>query len=246
MNSNLKTVLIIVTAVVVVGIIFSVAGMNPFGKSAADLQNGSTIEDGDMSASSTSVNGVGATGSNSSKTKTTSTSRQTSLPVAPSDASLLALINTAKIKVPVTGAEVTLSGGVANYTDSAIKGKVTIGKILGKVATDSGYDVFVEMTVTQDRQLAEIKHVALFRNVGQAVMYSGAISIGDRVILNSVTATPNEKAAYQPKQLAYMISATGYNLSVSYLDRKNGEPDTATPTLSETVVLHVQNHILAR
>jgi hypothetical protein len=156
----------------------------------------------------------------------------------------MALMNVARIRVPQTGVDVTLNQGQADFTDGAVKGHVVLGRILGRVPTDSGYDVFVAMTVTTSGS-GVMHYVVLFRNVGQAVMYTSTAFIGDRVILTGVIAEPDKSTPYGKSQF-YMISATGYSLTVSYLDRKNAEPLTTTPTLAKTVTLHVKNHIVSK
>jgi hypothetical protein len=161
-----------------------------------------------------------------------------------SDNQLMSAINNSLIRVPQTGVDVSLVGGSANFVDSSVKGKVSIDNILRKVQTDDGIDVFVAMTVTIEGRPAIMRYIAVFNNKGQSVLFKSSILVGDRLIINSVTAS--EESSVIVKSLAYMPSATGYLVTVSYLDRKNGEPFTTVPSLLKTISMRVKNHIISK
>lgn len=244
MNSTTKTVLIVLVIAILLGILFSMNGWNLGNRSAvvddqySDLFKSNDSDDTNP-AGQNNTNGTSATPGSGA----TGSTRQT--PPVPSDSSLMVLISGAKIRVPQTGVDVMLSGGEANFTDSAVKGHVSIGRILAKVPTDSGYDVFTDMTITTEGKPAVIHYVALFRALGQGIVFTSAVNVGDRVALTSLTAVPDTSVKVKPPQ-SYMTSSIGYVLTLSYLDRKNGEPATAAPSLAKTLTLRVDDHIVAR
>lgn len=231
--------------VVVLVLIFSIGGWN--------LGNKVTIVDdqyGDMmgnenGASSTKPAGAKGNANGASTNAGANGGAGAQTGSVPSDASLMSLISVANLRVPGTGVDVTLAGGAANYTEGSAKGRVSVDRILAKIPTDNGYDVFTDMTMVQEGKSSIIHYVALFRSVGQGIQYTSAVSIGDRVGLVSVTAAANTSASVtSPK--GYMVSANGYNATLSYLDRKNGEAVTVAPSLMKTKVLVVKNHLINR
>lgn len=241
MNSTTKTVVIALVVILVLGLVGWSTGWR-FGASDTVVDGEYSLENGSSTAntngSTNTTTGTNKTGS--TKTSTVTNNQGTVL----SDSALMSLMNVARIRVPQTGVDVNLAQGQANFTDSTVKGHVALGRILGKVPTDVGYDVFVEMTITTSGP-AIIEYVALFRNVGQGIQYTSAVSIGDRLTLVGVTATPDKSVKVNAPQ-SYMSSSIGYNLAVAYLDRKNGEPMTASPSLAKSMPLRVKNHILSR
>lgn len=246
MNSTLKTTIIILVVVLLIGSLFRASGWR-FGSSRTVVDDQYALDNGSTNGSAGASKAQSANSNNKNgvaNARGSAANSNTSEPV-PSDASLMALMNVARIRVPQTGVDVILNQGQADYADGAVKGQVALGRILGRIPTDSGYDVFVDMTVTRNNSAAVMHYVTLFRNVGQAVMFSSSVSIADRIILTDVGAEPAKLTPASNMQL-YMVSATGYSLTVSYLDRKNGEPFTATPTLAKTVTLQVKNHILSK
>jgi hypothetical protein len=161
-----------------------------------------------------------------------------------SDSALAQILLNTKIRVPQTGVDVALTGGQADFVDSSTKGHVVNGRVLGKIATDAGHDVFTDMTVTIAGQPGVLHYVAIFHNEGQTVTYTSAVLIGDRVNVVGVVANVPPSAIQKP--LSYMKSAVSYNLTVNYLDRKNAEPFTVAPSLAKTVTLRVAKHIVSK
>jgi hypothetical protein len=230
MNSRLKTTLIVIGLIVVVWAIFAMAGGNNSPTVTGD-NNASTSVQADRST------GLPKTSGNYKAQDTTSTGLI-------SDSALAMIIGNTLITVPQTGVDVALSAGNADYTSGSSKGHVSIGKILGRITTDNGTDVVTEMTLTKYNSLATFKYVAMFHNVGTNVTYTSSILIGDRVTISGITVSADKSVTMNPSQ-KYMSSSLGYNFMVSYLDRKNGEPLTTTPSVPKSVTVHVKNHILA-
>lgn len=245
MNSILKNVLVVVVIVLLVGFILKVAGFNMFGPNEAVNTTANTEQSSSTNASNGASNSTNT--ANSGGSKSTGTSGASTASTAPlSNDALMALINNASIiRVPNTGVDVSLYQGGSNFVDGAVSGHVSIDHILGKVPTDSGYDVFVDMTITTAGKTSIIHYVALFRNLGQAVVFTSAAPVGDRLILQNVTALL-DKNVITKKPVSYMTSSVGYTLNLSYLDRKNGESYAMTPTLPKTMSFSVKNHIVSK
>lgn len=239
MNKTTKTSLIVLGAALLVGILFSINGWS--------LGTNRTVVDnqyGDLNSSSAADDVTNSKDSSTDKT-TANVTTKTTVSSVPSDASLLALIGNTTLRVPQTGVDVRLNAGEANFTDSSTKGHVSIGKILAKVPTDSGYDVFVDMSISQDLKPAVIHQVALFRVVNNVAGYTSAVSIGDRLVLTGITASVDTSAKIRQPQ-SFMTSSIGYILTLSYLDRKNGEPVTTAPSLPKTMSLRVKDHVVSK
>lgn len=161
-----------------------------------------------------------------------------------SDSALSMIISNSLIRIPQTGIDAALSAGVADFKNGSAKGHVAMGNVIGKVQTENGYDVFVDMSVSTDKSPTVNHYVALFHNVDQKVTFTSAFQIGDRLTLIGVVASADKSVAMKPSQPFIMDSKLGYLITVTYLDRKNGEPFTTAPSVSKTVTIHVKNHIL--
>ena len=203
-----------------------------------------TSTNGEYASSTTSTNGQ----TNSTSAKYSSGSKGSVSPVTDStisdNSALVSLINSALIRVPNTGVDVALTQGSATYSEASIHGRVTAGPIIGKVKTNDGYDVFTDMTV--DKGGVSIFHyVALFHAYGQQIKYTSAAVVADRVSVLNVMASADPALKINSPQ-GYFDSVGGYILTVNYLDRKNGEPMTATPSVARTLSLHVRSHVVSR
>ncbi|MCF7865438.1 MAG: hypothetical protein K9M11_02960 [Candidatus Pacebacteria bacterium] len=238
MNSKTKISLIVVGAIVLIAILFSVNGWSLTGsKNVVDDQYS------DLNSSTDGSNDSGPGVPKAAGNNTSGTSKQTS--TLQSDAVLKTLIGNVALRVPQTGVDVKLNGGEADFTDSAVNGHISVGRILAKVPTESGYDVFVDMSISTKSTPSIIHYVALFRVVNQVAGYTSSVSIGDRIALTSIVATPDVSIEVRKPQ-SFMTSSIGYILTLTYLDRKNGEPLTTPPSLAETMSLHVKNHIVSK
>lgn len=243
MNSILKNTLIGIVIILLIVFILKLAGYNVFNSNTS--QDTNSALDTEQASSTDSSGEVGGGTGTKTGSGAVSTNSSTGSKVLSNDA-LMALINNAStIRVPNTGVDVSLSNGGSNFTDGPTSGHVSIDHILGKVSTDSGYDVFVDMIITTTDKTSAIHYVALFRNVGQAVVFTSAVPIGDRLILQSVTPVP-DKSVTTKTPTSYMKSSIGYFLNLAYLDRKNGEAYSTTPTSAKTLSLHVKNHIVSK
>lgn len=239
MNTTLKVIAAVALIILLIGGAISATEMF---RSRQSTQNENS-SDATVSEESRedNINSIeNSKGSTGVKTSTTVNTKSQ----IPSDATLIQLMNSSKIRVPNTAVDVVLVQGTAGFTDSAVKGTVTLNKILGKVITDVGYDVFVEMSISTNGP-SVLHYVALFRSVGQGVQYTSSVLIGDRLSLVGITAAADTSVTVAiPK--TYMSSTLGYKLVLSYLDRKNGEPITTSPSLLKTMSLRVKNHIVSK
>lgn len=210
-----------------------------------------------MTDTSGNENGTGATGSNGANGSNSgsvandgSNSGANGLPAIPSDATLMALFNVSRLRVPQTGADVALSAGQASYTSGSTKGQVMLGSILAKVTTTDGYDVFVNLTVTKsaaNNTTMTENYVALYHVKNGMATFTSAVLVGAGLPVRGVeakrdTAVTTAGAPVSP----YMDAAKGYLLTVSYLDRKVGEPATATPTAQKDFTAHVKAHVISK
>lgn len=236
MNSTTKTTWIVIAVVVVIWAIYLLVGRN----------NSNVVTSVDNNAS-TSVQADRSTGlpNNTNNSSNTVANQNNTIPVAISDSALAMMVGNSLVRVPQTGVDVALTAGNADYTNGSTKGHISIGKILGRVSTDNGTDVVAEMTLTKSLSPNVFKYVAMFHNVGQTVTFTSAVLIGDRVQISSITVSADKSATVDQKPTNFMTSSVGYNLAVSYLDRKNGEPFSADPTVQESKIIRVKNHILA-
>ncbi len=167
----------------------------------------------------------------------------------PSDSTLAAIMGNSKVRVPQTGIDVALRGGQASYSSGAISGTIAIGSILTKVPTDNGLDVFVSLSVTPTAVPGKTgieNYVALFHVKGDTAAYTSAILVGTGLPIKGVEAKRDPAVTTPGTVPAYMNSATGYLLVVSYLDRKNAEPVTIAPSLARDFTAHVKNHVLSK
>lgn len=243
MNSILKNTLITIAIILLVVFILKMAGYSVFNSNTS--QNTDTTLDMEQASSTNSSGEVGnKTTTKAGSGAVTTNSSTGSKPL--SNDTLMALINNASIiRVPNTGVDVSLYQGGSNFVDGAVSGHVAVDHMLGKVPTDSGYDVFVDMSITTTGKTSITHYVALFRNLGQAVVFTSAVPIGDRLILQNITALLDKNATTKTP-VSYMTSSVGYTLSLTYLDRKNGENYSTTPSLSKTMSLTVKNHIVSK
>lgn len=233
MNSSTKTVWYVIAALVVLGIIAFAMGRSDTSVSPAD-QTASTT--GNVSRTGTGKSGV--------TTTTTTTSTNNSTTAGLSDADVAMMIASAKISVPQTGVDVALTNGGADFTDSSVSGHISSGPVLSKVQTDNGMDVFTDMTITKKGQPQILHYLAAFHVVGTTVSYTSAVLIGDRLTL--LGAVASKGSAYTSPASSPLKSTDPYTLTLNYLDRKNGEPLTTTPSVAKTVSLRVLQHRVSK
>lgn len=199
----------------------------------------------DNSTGTTTVQG-GATGSNGSTasgSQTGATNGQTSPDSGLTDAQLLQMIKTAFVKVPTAGVDVALSNGSASYQSATEKGTIRVEKLLGKVFTNDGTDVFVDMTLQKTGTTPVVHYVALFKVQNQKAAYTSAVSIGDRVSITKVVAL-TEVGAPMTDQSNSISSQVGYRLTVYYLDHQTGTSFDTAPTIQKDVTARVKNHMI--
>lgn len=241
MDSKTKNIIWVIVAIVVVLFIISLFVKGP----------SYTANINDQNATTTVVDNDAILGTDKAGTKTNTGGSVTSSGINLEDNKVLAtVISNAFIRVPQTGVDVTLTGGKATYSDSngRVQGTVEVGKILGWAKTDSGYDVFTDMSLTKTGQVQVLHYVALFNvKTSTSVKYTSAVLIGDRLpIISAVPFVDPSKQTAGSVGTTVMNSSTGYIVTISYLDRKNGEPITATPTLAKSVNANVRNHIVTK
>jgi hypothetical protein len=234
-TSSRKALYILIAIIVVVGIISLIyKGMN------------STVPAGDGAAleGEAAANG---TGSNTNVQGNTATNPGATAVNLESTAVLTTIIGNALVRVPTTGTDVALTAGESDFKDvtGKVEGHVSAGPIIGFVKTTSGYDVFTKMTVTKVGQSHQESYVALFHVVGESnVKFTSAVLIGDRLPVSSIKASAD--LAKGPAPTNNVMSDKGYLLAITYLQRKNGEVLTATPTVTATMNVKVINHIVTK
>lgn len=234
MSSTAKNTIVVVIVVIIIAALFFMF--------RGDMNNGSMT--GNENATGT-VSTSTVSGNNSATGGNNSTGGTQSGATAVSDATLNTLLDSAAIRVPNTGVDVALTQGQASYTNGAVKGQITRGKVLGKVSTEAGHDVFVNLVLTTQGSSVQQNYVALFRLNGTTVTYTSAVVVGDRLTVQSVVAKPDPSAPMTTPQ-QFFNSSSPYILDISYLDRKNGEPVSATPSVQKTMTVHVKNHIVSK
>ena len=237
---NTKVILIVLGVMFLAGIALYTSGW-----SFSSMPNVVTNQEGDgTSTFSDYVPKTQQTGTPDVETPVSVNTPKVPVQTVLSDSLLISAINNSLIRVPQTGVDVSLVGGSANFADSSVKGKVSIDNLLRKVQTDDGIDAFVAMTITIEGRPAIMRYVAVFNNKGQSVLFKSSVLVGDRLIINSVTAS--EESSVIAKPLIQMPSSRGYIAIISYLDRKNGEPFTTAPSLLKTISMRVKNHIISK
>lgn len=238
----------IIVIVVLVLIAFMIWGRDDSNTATDTAANGNT--DTSVNGGTSGTNGSNAGSNSGSVSNDGSNSGANGLPAIPSDATLMALFNVSRVRVPQSGSDVALSAGQGSYTNGTTKGQVMLGSILAKVTTTDGYDVFVNMTLTKtaaNTTSTTENYVALFHVKSGVATYTSAVLVGAGLPVRSVEAKrdPAVTSAGTPVS-PYMDSVKGYLLTVSYLDRKNGEPTTATPTAPKDFTAHVKAHVISK
>lgn len=233
---------------VVAIVVIVILGVLLFRSSSSDVVDTGTAT---STASSTNPDGspaTGSSGSSGSNGASGSQSQMTQLDaIAANDSTLKGMLDNSSVRVPDTAVDVVLKGGTASYMNGQVRGTVTLGKILGKTKVEAGYDVFVEMTLTSNIIPGQ-KRVALFNLTNAGTKYGSSVIIGDRVILQSLNISddPRVSAQYKYENLNMRFANVAYVVKVNYLDRKNGEPATATPSLAKDIQFSVKNHIISK
>lgn len=130
-----------------------------------------------------------------------------------------------QLTVPEANQEVTLENGQATISGGFVK----LGPVLGKVKTaDNNYDLFADLAVNFGGS-GVFHYVTLFAFSPDTVYNtSSSKSVGDRIILKSITP-----------------SATGkndYMITVNYLDRGANDPMVVDPTIPKTTTFKVSDH----
>lgn len=249
MNSTTKNTLYVVIAIVVVVIIVAIAGNSGSGTPADQV---ATTTDTKVTTGANTGASSGGTGSNTSGSNVVTpdaTDAAAAMAIKLQDKAFLAtLVGKVTMRVPQTGVDVTLVGGEASYTDTngTTKGRVSVGPVIASIRTTDGFDVFTDMTVTRNGETQVQHYAALFHVVNpETVKFKSAVLVGDRLPITSVIAKADKSVQVMPSQ-SIMNSEVGYFVEISYLTRKNGEPITATPTLTKSIIVNVKGHIAAK
>lgn len=210
---------------------------NATGTSATSSNNSGTSANGGRGSNGTSVNGTNNSGNVAANS------------LINNDAALKSHINNLGVRIPETGVDIALANGVGTASVNTQKYSLTAGPILGKVKTEDGHDVFVDMTLTKTSSgstgSTKIKYVASYHVKDDVVLFKSAVLIGSNVEVRGVIASADKSLSVSTNS-SVMNSAKGYILTVNYLDRKNGEPVTTAPSVASTLVLHVKNHIVTK
>jgi len=234
MNTTTKNNLYILLVIIIVGVL------------AYIIYQGS--ESGTSSSGGTSTSAVTTTNGDSTGVNAASGTAGTgSIAGAVSitdDATLTGLIGSALVRVPSTGVDVALTQGGADFIDGSTHGHVQIEKIIGKVATNDGFDIFASMSVTKTGSVIDDQYVALFSVMpNKTTKYTSAVLVGDRLTVQNVQVAQDTSAQMKAPQ-QYMDSTVGYLVTINYLDRNAGEPLTTTPSVAKTLSARVKGHVL--
>jgi len=147
------------------------------------------------------------------------------------DTTLLARLQKASVGVSEDGTRVALSGGKASFVidGTTTNGSVTLGDVAIEKTKGSRENVITTVSVNNGGS-GTYTYVVLFEdNAGASLTDKSYALVGDRVVITGIRA--DEVAD----------STIDYIVSVSYLDRKAGEPLSAKPTVAHTKILVVQN-----
>ncbi len=218
--------------------------------------SGPTVGDNGLNGNALDYNGAGGEqqatapgGTSKAKTTSGATAGSAAADTSLENMQVLAtVIGNTLVRVPQTGIDVALTVGEANYTDTTGKlaGHISAGPIIGWTKTESGYDVFTDMTVTKTGQVQILHYVALFHVLSATnVKFTSAVLIGDRLPITGISASPDRSKSVNPSTIV-MNSTVGYYVTVNYLQRKNAEPMTAAASLPVSVTLGVKNHIVSK
>ncbi len=238
-----KTKNIIYAAIAIVVIIFIAYFINKGTNYSPNENNNASSTD-----NATTTVTTGTSGQVTSTPRAGGSVATPGVPNLEDNAVLATVIGNSFIHVPQTGSDVTLTSGSAKYSDSngRVTGSVSAGRILGFAKTEIGYDVFTDMTVIKDGQPQILHYVALFHVTSPTnAKYTSSVLIGDRLPIISVVASPDNSKQVSPSKTV-MNSALGYLLTINYLDRKNAEPITATPSLAKSITVNVKNHTVSK
>ncbi len=241
-NSNSNAVWYVIIVIVILVAAYFLFRGNDTAMTNDESQNtaSSTNSAGDAMTGGNNTGGTNGTGS------TGGTNSGTTASNIPSDATILGMVNVAKIRVPSTGTDVALSNGTTAYKNGAKDGRVTMGDIIGKYVTEDGYDVLVNMAVQKDTALANANpsnYAALFHVKGTTATFKSAVLIGEGIIVTSADAKSNNTATMD-KNPAMFESAIGYSITIHYLDRRTGATATTTPTMAKDLSTTVKNHMI--
>lgn len=232
-----NTIIGIVAVIVVIVLIFAFKGSE------------NTALDNDNGVATTSVNTSGnSNGASNSTGKNNSGGTKTISGINIDSNEVLAdVMKNELVRIPQTGVDVALTNGVGLYKEGSVEGSVNLGNIVGKVKTESGYDVFVQMAFTKKGSLGIQQYVALFSATSLGVKFTSAVLVGDRVTIQSVVGSEDPSTTGpHPSGSSAMSSLAGYIATINYLDRKNGEALTATPSVAKTLSTHVKSHIISK
>jgi hypothetical protein len=240
-NKNVIWTVVILVVIVIAGILLF---RSP---SATVVDDGTATTTVDGVNAGTNANG-GTSGANGSGSTGGTQAQATQLDaIASNNTTLKAMLDNSSLRVPETAVDVVLRNGSAAYTNGQVKGTVMLGQILGKTKVEAGYDVFVEMTVTSNTVPGQ-KRVAVFYLTNAGTKFTSSAIIGDRVMLRSLTITDdaNVSPQYRFENLNMRFANIAYKVAVNYLDRRNGESATTTPTVPRDVQFSVKNHIISK
>lgn len=147
------------------------------------------------------------------------------------DATLLSRLGKTSVGVSEDGTRIALSNGTASFsiTGSSAKGSAAIGDIAIEKTKGPRKDVITTLSVNNGGS-GTYTYVVLFEdNAGASLTDKSFALVGDRVSVTGIRADEVSD------------STIDYIVSVSYLDRKAGEPLSVKPTVARTKILVVEN-----
>lgn len=134
------------------------------------------------------------------------------------------LIKSAELIVPETNYKVKLKNGEASFNDGQVSGDVVVVSVLGQRKRGEGHDVWVDVAESSGGT-GIFHYLALFEASPQEAKYLSSKFLGDRIKVLSATSEPE--------------SGENYTLIVRYLDRKEGEPMVADPSVEKEASFQV-------
>ncbi len=138
-------------------------------------------------------------------------------------------VKNAGITVPDTSVNISLVDGRASYGTNLDGGDVTLIKVIGgERFSATRTHVYADIAV-QSGGTGVFHYVGLFEVTGDKVTHLSSYFIGDRINLISARATPK--------------TTNAYTLTVSYLDRKEGEPMVEDPSVQKEITVEVKNNL---
>lgn len=141
------------------------------------------------------------------------------------DTSLLGRLKSASVSASESGARVALENGTAKFSEGNVKGTLTLGDVAVEKEVGGAKYVVTSLAVNSGGS-GTYKYVVLFEDSGSALTDKSYALVGDRVTITGIRVD----VVSDNKGAAQIV------VSVNYLDRDQGEPMSAAPTIPRTKI----------